>query len=121
MAKILIVDDSRTSRKFLRHVLEADHHEIVDEAENGVEAIQKYKELRPDIVTMDITMPELDGISALREILRIDAKAQVIMVTAAAQKYKVIEAIKYGAKDYLTKPFDAQRIYESIYSVRNML
>ena len=121
MARILIVDDSRTSRKFLRDVLEADHHEIVGEAENGVEAIQKYRELHPDIVTMDITMPELDGISALKEILLINANTQVVMVTAAAQKYKVIEAIKYGAKDYLTKPFDVQRIYESICSLQNSL
>lgn len=119
MAKILLVDDSRTSRKFLRNVLEADQHEIIGEAVNGVEAIQKYKELHPDIITMDITMPELDGITALKEILEFDKDAKIIIVTAAGQKYKVIEAVKFGAKDYLTKPFDPQRIHQSISALAN--
>ena len=110
MAKILIVDDSRTSRKFLRTMLEADQHEIIGEASNGLEAIDKYKELQPDITTMDITMPELDGIEALKQIMEYDPNAKVVMVTAAGQKNKIVEAVKYGAKDFLAKPFEAEQI-----------
>lgn len=110
MAKILIVDDSRTSRKFLRTMLEADQHEIIGEASNGLEGIEKYKELHPDITTMDITMPELDGIDALRQIMEYDPDAKVVMVTAAGQKNKIVEAVKYGAKDFLAKPFEADQI-----------
>lgn len=117
MAKILLVDDSKTSRKFLRNILEADHHEVIAEATTGTEAIEKYKEFQPDIVTMDITMPELDGISALKEIMTYDPEAKVIMVTAAGQKNKLVEAIKYGAREYLTKPFDPEQIREGIQSV----
>lgn len=114
MAKVLIVDDSKTSRKFLRNMLEADHHEIVGEAANGIEGVEKYKELQPDITTMDITMPELDGIEALKQIMEYDAAAKVIMVSAAGQKNKIVEAVKYGAKDFLSKPFDAEQIRVSI-------
>ena len=110
MAKILIVDDSRTSRKFLRTMLEADQHEIIGEAANGLEGIEKYKELHPDITTMDITMPELDGIEALKQIIEYDSDAKVVMVTAAGQKNKIVEAVKYGAKDFLAKPFEADQI-----------
>ena len=110
MAKILIVDDSRTSRKFLRHVLEADHHEIVDEAENGVEAIQKYKELRPDIVTMDITMPEMNGLEALIAIRKADPGAKVIMVSALGQESMVRDAVMAGAKGFVVKPFKEETI-----------
>ncbi len=110
MAKILIVDDSRTSRKFLRTMLEADQHEIIGEASNGIEGIAKYKELHPDITTMDITMPELDGIDALKKIMEFDPQATVVMVTAAGQKNKIVEAVKYGAKDFLPKPFEAEQI-----------
>ena len=86
MAKILIVDDSKTSRRFLRNMLEKAGHEIIDEAVNGREGVDKYKELHPDIVTMDITMPVLDGIDAVGEIMDYDKEAKVIMVTAAGQK-----------------------------------
>ncbi len=110
MAKILIVDDSRTSRKFLKTMLEADQHEVIGEASNGIEGIQKYKELNPDITTMDITMPELDGIEALKQIIEFDPNAKVVMVTAAGQKNKIVDAVKYGAKDFLAKPFDAEQI-----------
>ncbi|MDO5294575.1 MAG: response regulator [bacterium] len=114
MAKILVVDDSRTSRKFLRTILEEGQHKIVGEAKNGLEAIEKYKELHPDLTTMDITMPELDGLGALKEIMEYDKAAKVIMVTAAGQKNKVVDAIKYGAIDYVTKPFDPEKINASI-------
>ena len=117
MAKILLVDDSRTSRKFLRTMLEAEEHEIIGEAANGLEGIDKYKELLPDIVTMDITMPELDGIEALKRIMDFDGSAKVIMVTAAGQKGKIVEAVKAGAKDFVTKPFDSEQIRHIVNSL----
>lgn len=110
MAKILIVDDSRTSRKMLRSILEADGHEIIDEAVNGQEGVQKYQALKPDLVTMDITMPVVDGVEALKMIKALDSAAKVIMVTAAGQKNKMIDCIKAGADEFLTKPFDQQEI-----------
>lgn len=118
MAKILVVDDSKTSRKFLRTMLEADQHEVIGEAADGKEGILRYKELHPDIVTMDITMPVLDGIAALKEIIHYDPNAKVIMVTAAGQKEKIVEAVKLGAKDFLAKPFELDQIHSSI---RNLI
>lgn len=117
MAKILIVDDSRTSRKVLRNVLESNGHEIVGEAKDGEEGVELYSSLKPDIVTMDITMPVLDGIEALKNIRNVDSKAKVIMVTAAGQKTKMLEAIKYGATEFLTKPFEPEQITETISKV----
>ena len=114
MAKVLIVDDSRTSRKMLRNILEANGHEIVDEAVNGQEGVQKYQSCKPDIVTMDITMPIIDGVEALKMIKAIHKEAKVIMVTAAGQKSKMIECIKEGADDFLTKPFEQNEIIEVI-------
>ena len=110
MAKILIVDDSRTSRKILRNILEQDGHEILAEAENGQIGYEKYIELRPDIVTLDITMPVLDGIGALQKIMELDANAKVVMVTAAGQKSKMVEAIKTGASEFIQKPFEPEQI-----------
>lgn len=110
MAKILIVDDSRTSRKMLRGILETEGHEIIDEALNGQEGVQKYQALKPDLVTMDITMPVVDGVEALKMIKALDSAAKVIMVTAAGQKNKMIDCIKAGADEFLTKPFDQQEI-----------
>ena len=106
MAKILIVDDSRTSRKVLRGILEEGGHEIVDEAANGQEGVQKFQACKPDIVTMDITMPKMDGIEALQLIRKFDENAVVIMITAAGQKEKMIQAIKYGAADFIAKPYE---------------
>ena len=114
MAKILIVDDSKTSRKFLRNMLEDAGHEIVSEAVNGVEGVEKFRLYKPDVVTMDITMPNLDGIDAVTEIMRIDPEAKIIMVTAAGQKNNVVEALKRGAVDFVQKPFDAEVIVEVI-------
>ena len=110
MATILIVDDSRTSRKVLKNLLEAEGHTIIAEALNGEEGVAKFKELSPDIVTMDITMPVLDGIAALKEIMEYDEKAKVVMVTAAGQKTKMVDAVKYGAADFLAKPFEPEQI-----------
>lgn len=117
MAKILIVDDSKTSRKILRNILEDNGHEVIGEAKNGEESVIKYKELQPDITTMDITMPIMDGLEALKEIMDIDRNAKVVMVTAAGQKTKMVEAVKYGAVEFLTKPFEAEQIIEIIKKV----
>ena len=108
MAKILIVDDSKTSRKFLRNMLEDAGHEIVSEAVNGVEGVEKFRLYKPDVVTMDITMPVMDGIEAVREI---------IMVTAAGQKTNMVEALKRGAADFIQKPFDSAVIINTIEKV----
>lgn len=119
MAKILIVDDSRTSRKVLRNILEQAGHTVVSEAENGKVAVEKYKETKPDIVTLDITMPEMDGIEALKEIKQADADVKAIMVTAAGQKDKMLEAIKSGASEFITKPFEPEEILNVIIAIEN--
>lgn len=110
MANILIVDDSRVSRKVLAQILEGDGHTIIGEATNGEEGVYLYQKLHPDLVTMDITMPVLDGIEALKQIMEADPCAKVIMVTAAGQKSKMLESIKYGAVEFLTKPFEPEQI-----------
>jgi two-component system chemotaxis response regulator CheY len=117
MAKILIVDDSKTSRRFLRNMLEEAGHQIVGEAVNGQEGIDKYKQLKPDLVTMDITMPVLDGIEAVGEIMEYDADAKVIMVTAAGQKTNMVEALKRGAADFIQKPFESEVILKVVEKV----
>ena len=110
MKKVLIVDDSRTSRKMLRELLEELGYEIVGEAVNGEEGYLKYKELRPDLVTLDITMPKMDGIQTLQLIKKENADAVVIMITAAGQKEKMIQAIKHGAAEFITKPYDKEDV-----------
>jgi two-component system chemotaxis response regulator CheY len=117
MAKILIVDDSKTSRKILRGILEDNGHEVIGEAYNGEDGSAKFKELHPDITTMDITMPIMDGLEALRQIMEYDKNAKVVMVTAAGQKTKMVDAIKYGAAEFLAKPFEAAQIIEIIHKV----
>lgn len=110
MAKILIVDDSRTSRKILRTILETAGHEIVGEAVDGEDGVNQFKELSPEITTLDITMPKLDGIEALKQIKAANASAKVIMVTAAGQQSKMVEAVKNGASEFVTKPYEADEI-----------
>ena len=110
MANVLIVDDSRTSRKILRGILEENGHVIVDEAVNGQEGVQKFQACKPDVVTMDITMPVLDGMEALKMIKALKPEAKVIMVTKKKKKNKMIDCIKMGADDFLTKPFDKAEI-----------
>ena len=117
MAKVLIVDDSKTSRKFLKNMLGEAGHEIIGEAVNGLEGVERYKELRPDIVTMDITMPVMDGIEAVKEISEYDPNAKVIMVTAAGQKTNMVEALKQGASDFIQKPFEADVILNTVEKV----
>ena len=114
MERILIVDDSKTSGKFLKNMLIGAGFEVVAEAIDGIDGIEKYKEFKPDVVTMDITMPNLDGIDAVTEMMRIDPEAKIIMVTAAGQKNNVVEALKRGAVDFVQKPFDAEVIVEVI-------
>ena len=117
MARILIVDDSRTSRKILRGILEEAGHESVEEAVNGDDGFLKYKELRPDLVTMDITMPITDGIQALQLIKHLDKDAHVVMITAAGQKEKMIQALKEGADEFITKPFDKEEVVKVINNI----
>ena len=110
MANILLVDDSRTSRKILRNILEGAGHTIVDEATDGEQAIEKYIASKPDVITLDITMPVMDGIEALKQIKLVDSEAKVVMVSASSQKDKLIEAVKYGAEDFIAKPFEPSQI-----------
>ena len=114
MSRILIVDDSRTSRKILRNILEIAGHDIVGEAMDGQDGVNKYKELRPDIVTLDITMPVLDGLGALKLIKEIDSDSKIIMVTAAGQQNKMIDAIKLGAAEFVTQPFEPDEITKMV-------
>ena len=107
MAKILIVDDAEFLRVRISKMLSGDGHEIV-EAENGARAVEQYKLIRPDMVLMDITMPEMDGLSALKAIRAYDPKARVIMLTALGQESVVLEAIKSGARDFIVKPFSVR-------------
>lgn len=114
MAKILIVDDSRVSRRMLRGILTKAGHEVIGEADNGQEGYEKFIELDPDIVTMDITMPVLDGLGALEKIMELNSEANIIMVTAAGQKEKMVEAIKHGAIEFIQKPFNPDQITTAI-------
>lgn len=114
MARIMIVDDSMFMRVTLKNILTKEGHEIVGEAENGEDAVARYAELKPDIVTMDITMPKMDGIAAVREIIGQDPNARIIMCTAMGQKNMVLEAIQAGAKDFVVKPFQPERVVEGI-------
>lgn len=114
MAKIMIVDDSAVSRKKLRAVLEAAGHEIAGEAADGAEALEKYKALSPELVTMDITMPNADGISVLKDIMRYDSSARVVMITALGKGGTILEALNAGARNYITKPFADDQIINSI-------
>lgn len=112
--RILIVDDAAFMRMMIKDILSKNGFEVVGEAQDGVEAVEKYKELTPDLVTLDITMPEMDGLSALKEIKQIDQDANVIMCSAMGQQAMVIDAIQAGAKDFIVKPFQAERVVEAI-------
>ncbi|GAE26326.1 chemotaxis regulator [Halalkalibacter wakoensis JCM 9140] len=117
MASVLIVDDAAFMRMMIKDILSKNGFEIAGEAANGAEAVEKFKELSPDLVTMDITMPEMDGIQALKEIKQIDGGAKVIMCSAMGQQSMVIDAIQSGAKDFIVKPFQADRVLEAIKKV----
>ena len=110
MKSVLIVDDAAFMRLSLKNVLEKNGFNIVGEAENGLVGVKKYKELNPDIVTLDITMPEMDGLTALKEIMKIDKTANIIIVSAMGQEWYVREAIACGAKSFIVKPFSNDHV-----------
>ena len=112
--KVLICDDAAFMRMMIKNVLVKGGYNVVGEAENGAKAVEKYKELSPDLVLMDITMPEMDGIQALKEIKKIDGGAKVIMCSAMGQQAMVIESIQAGAKDFIVKPFQEDRVIEAV-------
>ncbi|ADG82381.1 response regulator receiver protein [Thermincola ferriacetica] len=112
--RILIVDDAAFMRMMIRDILSKNGYEIVGEAENGQVAVEKYQELKPDLVTMDITMPEMDGITAVKEIKKIDPNANIIMCSAMGQQPMVIDAIQAGARDFIVKPFQPDRVLEAV-------
>jgi len=111
---VMIVDDAAFMRMMMKDVLTKNGFTVVGEAENGAVAVAKYMELKPQLTTMDITMPEMDGLQALKEIRKLDAKARVIMCSAMGQQAMVIEAIQAGARDFIVKPFQADRVVEAI-------
>lgn len=112
--KVLIVDDAAFMRMKLKDILEKNGYSVVAEAENGADAIEKYKAEQPDIVTMDITMPEMDGVEALKGIKAIDAGAKVVMCSAMGQQSMVMDAIRAGALDFIVKPFDSSRVIQAL-------
>lgn len=118
MAKqILIVDDAAFMRMMIKDILTKNGFEVAGEAQDGVQAVEKYKELTPDLVTMDITMPEMDGITALKQIKELKKDAKIIMCSAMGQQAMVIEAIQAGAQDFIVKPFQEDRVIEAIQKV----
>ena len=114
MARVLVVDDAAFMRKVVSDALASGGHEVVGEAGNGAEAVQRYQELSPELVTLDITMPEKDGLQALGEIISLDPGARVLMCSALGQESKVIESIQKGAKDFVVKPFQPAALLEAV-------
>ncbi len=112
--RVLVVDDAAFMRMMVRDILSKNGYDVVGEAENGMKAVEKYQELHPDLTTMDITMPEMDGISAVKAIRKIDPNAKIIMCSAMGQQAMVIEAIQAGARDFIVKPFQADRVLEAV-------
>ncbi len=117
MKKVLIVDDASVVRLMIKKVLKEGDFEIVGEAVNGVDALKKYKELRPDVVTMDITMPEVDGIQATKDIMAFDEDAKVVILSGIDQKEMLWQAIKAGAASYIVKPFENDRVLSTLKEV----
>lgn len=113
MAKILIVDDAEFLRVRLNKILDTEGYEVF-QAENGNKAVETYREKHPDVVLMDVTMPEMDGLTALKEIINFDAHAKVVMLTALGQESVVLEAVKSGARDFIVKPFEHDRVMKAI-------
>ncbi|MFC0188885.1 response regulator [Fictibacillus iocasae] len=113
-ARILVVDDAAFMRMMIKDILTKNGFDVVGEAADGAQAIEKFNEVSPDLVTMDITMPEMDGITALKEIKKTHPEAKVIMCSAMGQQAMVIDAIQAGAKDFIVKPFQADRVIEAI-------
>src|SRR5690606_29151117 len=112
--RVLVTDDTAFMRMTLRNVLEKAGYEVAGEAENGRQAVEMYKALKPDVVTMDLTMPEMDGITAIKEIMKADPQAKIIVCSAMGQEAMVRDALSAGAKDFLVKPFQPERVIESL-------
>ena len=113
-AKVLVVDDAQFMRMMLKNILTSNGYEVAGEAENGVQAIAKYRELKPDLVIMDLIMPEMGGIDAAREMIKEDADARILMCSAMGQQALVVEAIQVGAKDFIVKPFQPSGVLEAV-------
>jgi two-component system, chemotaxis family, chemotaxis protein CheY len=114
MARVLVVDDAAFMRKMVTDALTKGGHQVIGEAANGNEAVERFRDLRPEVTTLDITMPEKDGLTALQEIIGLDPGARVIMCSALGQESKVLESIKIGAKDFIVKPFKAERVLGAV-------
>lgn len=114
MARVLVVDDAAFMRKLVTDVITDGGHEVVGQAGTGVEAVERFLALRPDVTTLDITMPEKDGIAALKEIIAEDSQARVVMCSALGQDSKVLESMQLGARDFIVKPFEPERVLSAI-------
>lgn len=117
MARVLIVDDAMFMRMVMKNLLQKHGHTVVGEAENGQKAVELYTKLSPDLVTMDITMPVMDGIQAVKAIKVLDSNAKIIMCSAMGQQRLVVDAIESGAKDFVVKPFQEDRVLEAVNGV----
>ena len=117
MKRVMVCDDAAFMRMMIKDILVKNGYEIAAEAENGLKAVEQYPEAKPDLVLMDITMPEMDGIEAVRRIKTLDPNANIIMCSAMGQQAMVIEAIQAGAKDFIVKPFQANRVLEAVRKV----
>ena len=115
--RVLVCDDAIFMRTMISDILSGAGYDVVGEAETGVQAIERYKDLRPDLVTMDIVMPDMGGIEAVREIIKVDADAKILMCSAMGQQALVVEAIQAGAKDFVVKPFQPSRVLEAVQRV----
>lgn len=113
MAKVLVTDDAAFMRMMIKDILMKQGHEVY-EAKNGLDLLQKYPEVKPDVVTLDITMPEMDGLQAVKELKKIDPDAKIIMCSAMGQQVMVMEAVQNGAIDFLVKPFQPERVVEAV-------
>lgn len=114
MARVLIVDDARFMRRVVADVLRGAGHEVAGEADDGTQVLERFRELQPDVVTLDVTMPGRDGIEVLRELLAEHPEARIVMCTAVGQEPKVIEAMRIGARDYVVKPFRPERLAAAV-------
>lgn len=117
MARILVVDDAAFMRMTIRQMIEPQGHEVVGEAGTGVEAIEMYSKVKPEVVLMDITMPDMNGIEAVKRIKELDNNAKVIMCSAVGQQMQIAEAIKNGAENFIVKPFQKETLYAAINKV----
>ena len=120
MANVLIVDDAAFMRMTIRKMLEANGHTVIGEAGTGIGGVNQYKALKPEVALFDLTMPEMDGMSAIRQIKEYDPKARIIVCTALGQQTKIAEAIESGATDFIVKPFEVDRLLAAIEKVMKM-